>query len=295
MKKTIAINCLGLWLATGFLVSGATSVPAKDDSLNQRRNLIICYEIKNYDSRIRSTVNTIFNDLVRPGDNLIVYSPARVYGFSQQTLSRPKAELSKWLQEKLKADSNMAATGHRQAFSELKGLLEEMLFEAKGSDTKSLLNQYRQGLANLQAQRRINQPLLLQFAEMFAKTPGKNHVVVFFQKEFRPIPDSTMMDGFMQNVDLAFIAREVFLEPTQQESPEKLQAVIDAFREADATMHFAYLQPGGERAPRRMELHEHSTDMYQFFSRLARETGGIALTTAKAQEMMKALLEKLEN
>ncbi|HDP95629.1 MAG TPA: hypothetical protein ENN40_09755 [Candidatus Aminicenantes bacterium] len=295
MKASIAITCLGLLLITGSLVSSAAPLPEKDDSLNPRRNLIICYEIKNYDSRIRSTVNTIFYDLIRPGDNLIVYSPARVYGFSEQTLSRPKAELSQWLQDKLKTDSNMAATGHRQAFNELKGLLEEMLFEAKGSDTKSLLNQYRQGLANLQSQRRINQPLLLQFADMFRKTPGENHVVVFFQKEFRPIPDSTMMDGFMQNVDLAFIAREIFLEPTQHENPKKLEAVIDAFRDAGVTLNFAYLQTGSERVPRRMELHEHSTDMYQFFSRLARETGGIILTTAKAQEMMKALQKRLKN
>lgn len=294
MKTRMTVTCLGLLLAAGSLFSSVTALPEKDDSMNQRRNLIVCYEIKNYDAKIRSTVNTLFTDLLRPGDNLIVYSPARVYGFSEKTLSRPKAELSEWLQDRLKADSNMAATSHRQAFNELKGLLEEMLFEARGSDTKSLMNQYRQGLANLQSQRRINQPLLLQFADMFRKTPGENHVLVFFQKEFRPIPDSSMMDGFMQNVDLAFIAREVFLEPTQHENPEKLEAVIDAFRDADVTLHFAYLQPGNERAPRRMDLHEHSTDMYQFFSRLARETGGIILTTAKAQEMMKALQKRLK-
>lgn len=294
MKQAIAILVFGLWLISSNLAAGNARQTEKNDRLTQQRNLIICYEIKNYDSRIRSTVNTIFYDLIRPGDNLIVYSPARVYGFSQKTLSRPKAVLCEFLRDKLKTDSNMASSGHRQAFNELKGLLEELLYGNRGSDTKSLLNQYRQGLANLQSQRRINQPLLLQFADTFRRSPGQNHVLVFFQKEMRPIPDSTMMDGFMQDVDLAFTAREIFLEPTQQESPEKLQAVIDAFRNAGVTLHFAYLQPGVERAPRRMELHEHSTDMYQFFSRLAQETGGISLTTSKAQELMKAFLKRLQ-
>jgi len=289
MKRPIPIFTLGLMLLLGSRVCHASTGPGKTDSLEKRRNLIICYEIKDYDAQVRKSINTIFYKLIRKGDNLIVYSPAKVYGFSQTTLLRPKEELTHWLQERMKADCNVASAGYRQVNSELQELVEELL---RGqTDTKSVLNRYHQGLENFNSQRKINQPLLLKFAAMFRQTPGKNHVVVFFQKEFRPIPDSALMDTLMQNPDLAFTATEVFLHPTKQVAKEHSQAVITAFRDASATMHFAYLKPGRERPPRRMRLQENSMDMYAFFSQIAKETGGISHTNANPGEMMKALLE----
>lgn len=286
---------LGAWAPTS---AGAFAPEEPEDSLTQRRNLIICYDIKNYDSRIRQTVVTIFNHLVRKGDNLIVYSPAKVYGFSQKTLSRPKRELITWLQDRLKSDCTVADAAYRQSYNELSGLVQELINEnasTTGMDAKSILLRYKQGMESLQALRRIEQPLLLKFAGMFRQTPGRNHVIVFFQKELRPIPDGKAMDTLMNNVNLAFTASEVFVQPSPQKSKEQSQAVIDAFRAVGATLHFAYLKLAkGMRPPRRMDHQENSVDMYGFFSKLANETGGIKMTTANPEEMMKAFRKRLE-
>jgi len=298
--KSIPISMIFALFLGAWTPASVRAVTQEDpeDSISQRRNLIICYDIKNYDSRIRQTVANIFNQLVREGDNLIVYSPAKVYGFSQKTLSRPKRELITWLQDRLKSDCNVADSAYKQSYNELRGLVQELIREdssTTGIDSKSILLRYKQEMESMRALRRIEQPLLLQFAEMFRQNPGRNHVIVFFEQELRPIPDGKAMDTFMNNVNLAFIASEVFVQPATQKSKEQSQAIIDAFRGVGATLHFAYLKgTKGRRPPRRMDHQENSADMYGFFSKVAAETGGIKMTTANPVEMMATFLERLE-
>ena len=298
--KSIAINLfLALFLGAWAPASAGVIHPENlEDSITQRRNLIICYDIKTYDSKIRQTVTTIFDQLVRNGDNLIVYSPAKVYGFSQKTLSRPKRDLITWLQDRLKSDCTVADAAYRQSYNELRGLVQELINDGSsttGMDAKSILLRYKQGIESLRALRRIEQPLLMQFASMFRQNPGRNHVIVFFEQELRPIPDGKAMDTLMNNVDLAFTASEVFVQPSTQKSKEKILEVVEAFRGVGATLHFAYLKGAkGRRPPRRMDHQENSADIYGFFSQLSADTGGIKMTTSNPVEMMKAFLERLE-
>ena len=289
VRRTIIVITLVLLAWAGGVINATMS---REEDAQRKRNLIICFEIKDYNARIRESIEWIFNDLIRTGDNLIVYSPARVYGFSQKTLSRPKAQLSEWLRERFKADTSIAASGYQQVFNELKGLVREML--ENRSDVKSILNRYKQGLASLTAQRRINQTLLLKFAEMFRKTPGDNHILLFYEKEMRPIPDSSLMDTLMQNPDLSFTAAEVFMQPHQEDDSLNCQSVIDAYGQVGARFHFAYLKTGRQRAPRRMNLHEHSTDMYAYFSRLAKKTGGLMINSSNPMAVMKEFSGMLE-
>ena len=78
IRRAIMVITLVLLTWAGGMIHATMSQP---EDAPGKRNIIICFEIKDYNSRIQEVIEWIFNDLIRTGDNLIVYSPARVYGF----------------------------------------------------------------------------------------------------------------------------------------------------------------------------------------------------------------------
>ncbi len=290
-------------LALGVLCA---AVPAADAA---PRNLVIRFDILDYSGGVDDAVHAIFSDLLRSGDQLIVYSPARVYGFSKTTLTKPRSELIAFLRKNLRDDTSKAGRSYEQVIRDMKGLVRTIeyivlgeappavLGEMEGpptSDEEELKNSlvgYRQQLENLQQLRRINEALLQQTVGVFRNQPGENHLVVFYQKEMRPVPKRQAMDSLRDHPKVSFQALELFAQENAKPSFDA-EAFSALCAQVPVTVHFFYVKPKNVDSLS-ADFFESSGDVFAGFSRVAKASGGLCSTVGEPAAALKELIKAL--
>jgi hypothetical protein len=279
------------------LVLAAAAAPAPLAAA--QRNVIVFFELREDVSGVKNAVETIFDKMLAPGDQLIIQSPARVYGFSAQTLARPKAELTAAINDKLRADITRAANSYKQVIVELEAAARRVAsmaypdLESNGSlpevrDLGELLNYYRQPLANLAQLRKVNEPVLRQLAGACRGQQGENHIIVLFEREFRPIPRREALNVLAEMRKYAFQASELFTI-TNTKEPFDAGALAEFLKGVPLTLHFVYVTGKGTSATGNML--ENSGDVYSAFSKVARATGGVCTATAEPRDGLEAVLK----
>lgn len=283
-----------LWLAglmTFSLVMMANGSGPKEADVP--KNYVLFFEVLNYTRELGDAVTFFFDQVLAPDDQLIIYTPARVYGFSKNTLAKPKRELSEAMKEKLRGDTAACSSNYKTIINEMKNHASEI----EGGQTtsadgligiKNSLNMYRQDMENLRTLRKVNEPLLMKIVDMFKNQPGKNHMVMIYEAEFRPIPDKDTLSRLRGIPEIAFIVAELFASDDQK-SPLDAPKFIDLLREAKISLHFLYIKPKDKTSVQ--DFKEHSADMYDVFSQIAKATGGIVETTASPQAALKSLIK----
>ena len=281
-----------------FLVLAAAAFPSRLTAAGPR-NVIVFFELRDDVAGVESAVETIFDKMLAPGDQLIIQSPARVYGFSAQTLARPKAELVAAINDKLRADITRAAQTYKQVIAELEIAARNIAslaypdLESSGGleevrDMGELFNLYRQGLANLTVLRKANDSSLRQLAGAFRGQKGENHVIVLFEREFRPVPRREALNILADMPKIAFQANELFTIGTLKE-PFDAAALSDFLKSVPLTLHFVYVT--GKTTSATGNLLENSGDVYSAFSKAAQATGGVCETTAEPADGLKAVMK----
>jgi hypothetical protein len=259
------------------------------------RNFVLFFEVLDYTRELGDAVTYFFNEVLQPGDQLIVYTPARVYGFSKITLARPKRELIATMQEKLRGDTAVCSSNYKIIINDMKNQARDI----ENSETatadgqaglKNSLVVYRQDMDNLQALRKVNVTLLMQIANMFKTQQGKNHMVMMYQAEFRPIPNKDTLSRLRAIPIISFQAIELFSSDSQK-VPLDAEKFIDIFAEVPLTLHFLYIKP--KDASSVQDFKEHSADMYDVFAKIAKATGGIVETTANPEAALKSLVQAI--
>ncbi len=261
------------------------AAPAADDA---PRNFVIRFDILNYDGSVDDAVRFIFSDLLRSGDQLIVYSPARVYGFSKTTLTKPRSELIAFLQKNLRDDTSKAGRSYELVIRDMKGYvrtLENVILGMAASpqeaevDLKNSIGSYRNQLENLQQLRRINEPLLQQLVGIFRNQPGSNHLVIFYEKELRPVPKRQVMDKLRDMPKISFQALELFAQDNTK-APFDAAAFAAQCAQMPVKVHFFYVKPKNEDTLSE-GMFEQSGDIFNAFSSVAKATGGLRSTVGE--------------
>ena len=297
MQRRVPIVLLAL-----FLVLLAAAAPARLAAAAPR-NLIVFFEFVEPSSGVEDAVDFIFNRMLGPSDQLIIQSPARVYGFSAKTLARPKAELIAMMREKLRTDISQASQNYQQVIKDLELAvrnLEGFVLPADGPagggmtgapetrDLSELFNLYRQGLANLAQLRQVNEASLRKLAAAFQGQKGENHIIVLFEREFRPVPRREALNVLGDMPKYAFFANELFTIGNVKE-PFDAAALTEFFQAVPLTQHFIYITSKSTSASG--NLLENSGDVYSAFSKVAKATGGVCETNAEPQDGLKAVLK----
>jgi len=285
MKKTIALTG---WILLSLIIGAQASTPLGE---SQPRNFVLFFEILDYTKEMGDAVSFFLTRVLDPGDQLILYTPARVYGFSKATLAQPRRDLVRNVQDKLRGDTAFCRTNYQIIMDDMKIQARDVAENiASQDDLRRSLSQYRQNLANLQSLRKVNETLLSQIVEVFKPQPGKNHVVMIYQAEFRPIPDKETINRLRAMPIISFEANELFSQ-TDQPPPFDVGAFIGLFKKVPIIMHFFYIKP--KDVSLLQDIKEQSADMYSVFSQMATATGGIRETTANPEAAFKALLQSL--
>lgn len=296
MRRKIPIAVLILLLA-------AAAVPARLAAAAEPRNLIVFFEFIEPGAGVEDAVDFIFSRMLGPSDQLIIQSPARVYGFSAKTLARPKAELIAMMREKLRTDISQASQNYKQVLKDLELAvrnLEGFVLPADGPagggmtgspetrDLSELFNLYRQGLANLAQLRQVNEASLRKLAAAFQGQKGENDIIVLFEREFRPVPRREALNVLGDMPKYAFFANELFTIGNVKE-PFDAAALAEFFKGVPVTQHFIYVT--GKSTSASGNLLENSGDIYSTFSWIAQSTGGVCETNAEPLDGLKAVLK----
>ena len=284
------------------LILFALSVPARLPAAGPR-NIIVFFEFREVTGGVDAALETVFNRMLGPSDQLIIQSPARLYGFSPQTLSRPKTELIAMMHEKLRTDISQAAQNTQQVIKDLESAVRNLegfvmpsgVPEAGGMggatetrDLSELFNGYRQGLANLAILRKVNEAALRQLAGAFRGQKGENHIIVLFEREFRPVPRREALNILGDMPKFAFQANELFTIGGLKE-PFDAAALADFLKSVPLTLHFVYVT--GKTTSATGNLLENSGDVYSAFSKAAQATGGVCATTAEPAAGLETVLK----
>lgn len=290
MTRRTALVLLAVLAAA---LAPARPAPANEPSVP--RNIIVYFEFLDNANGVEEAVSFLFQRMLRPGDQLIVQSPARTYGFSPASLARSRAELASSLQGKLRGDISRSGQGYKQVIQDLDAAaleIAELAYPTGVVDTTKDMGEmfilYRQGLANLRQLRQVNASSLRRLSGAFRGQKGKNHVIVLFEREFRPIPRREALNALADMPTYAVKANEMF-SATELDPPFDVPALAGFFRNVPLTLHFVYVTSKNTTvAGNRFES---SGDIYSAFSKLAEATGGVCTATAEPRDGLEAVLK----
>ncbi|UCH93874.1 MAG: hypothetical protein JSV88_26905 [Candidatus Aminicenantes bacterium] len=272
-----------------------------------KSNYVLVFQATDYNSKLGQAVEYFFKQILRPEDDVILFTPQRFYNYSQQTRqAHPLDKLTKRTKDVLKRDISVGAANYNNTIEQMQMIVTEIgksmgtVGAGPGSggegmrgmtsvtDLKNWLIQYRQLLENLRTIRRLNEKLFMDLAQSFKQRGGNNIIFVFYQQEMRITPDKDTMDALRNNPDIRFEATEVFSEENIKE-PMDAAKVSQALKDAGVTLHFVYMH---KRMSRRqgIETKEFSGDIYNVFSKITQNTGGQVMTTAKPDAALKKIL-----
>lgn len=264
------------------------------------RNLIVFFDFRENVLGVENAVDFIFNKMLEPSDQLIIQSPVRVYGFSAKTLAQPKAQLAAAIREKLRSDVSQASQFYKQTLSDLQAAARNIAAFAypdlasdggglpETREMGELFTFYRQGLDNLTHMRKVSDTALRQLTGAFKGQKGENHVIILFEREFRPVPRREALNALGDMPKFAFQANELFTIGATAE-PFDAAALAEYFKQVPLAQHFVYVT--SKTASASANQIENSGDVYAAFSKIAHATGGVTVTTAEPQDGLKAILK----
>jgi len=278
------------------------NIPVEKKAGNDHCNYILIFYATKYNSRIADAVDYFFKEILKEEDHLTIVTPIKPYDFPHTTRQKvPEEKLVEVTKKVLKRDITVGTSDYHNTLNSMIQIVRAFspggsggaassasaatVSRASTSTMKSNIVQYRQYLENLVKIRKINENLFVKFADFFKEKKGKNYIFIFYQKELRPIPNRQAMEILLANMELKFEATHLFRGEIHEEFMD-VEKVTQALKDASITVCFNYLNIEG-RSMSGVRMIEFSNDIYNSVSRLARETGGIIVSTSNPEAAIK--------
>ena len=283
MKKIFVYGMVILSLLTFFSFSG--NVFAQETTV---KNYILIFQNLEYDKRIGDATDYFLKEVLKPQDNLLLLTPQRPYNFSQKTReTTPQEKLLQATKDVLKRDISLEGSTYKDIIRQMEVVVRTFM-DPDTAQPKNLLTQYRQLKESLFTIRKLNEKLLVDLASMIKQTKGENHFIIFYEKRIRVIPNRRTMENLRGNPEVRFDVNEV-LESESAKEVMNVETVIQALKDAAVTLDFVYLNTK-MRQSRDMEVKEFSGDIYNVFSKIAKETGGTVRIASRTDAALKEIL-----
>jgi hypothetical protein len=252
------------------------------------KNYVLMFQTLEYDKRLGDAVDYFLNEVLRPEDNLLLFTPQKPYNFSQKTReTTPLEKLIQVTKDVLKRDISMAASTYKDIIQQMEVVVRTFT-DPDTTQLKSLIAQYRQLKENLFNIRKLNEKLFIDLAAMFKQAQGKKHIIIFYEKRMRVIPNRQTMEKLRADSEVRYEVNEV-LEAESSKEVMKVDTVIKALMDSGAKLDFIYLNTKVRRS-RDMELREFSGDIYNVFTKIAKETGGTVMIASRAAAALKKII-----
>lgn len=295
----------------------------KKFSPDTSRTFYLFFEITDYSPRIEDALHYFMQNVVLPGDSLVIVSPMKTYEMNPQALElKSNDEIVKELKGLLRKDAMIGSSEYRSSMTELTritrafaGVLTTQEEGGRRLDQFSasefadayeqdpelllqiLLDNYRLTLERLEMLRYIDQPKLLDFARTLKDKEGQKYVFLFYQREYIPQLEPSLLmkiDSLFQSS--SHITQNVasLFQMYRRDITFDVDWVNQAFADSSASIHFMFFTKPAQHVPG-LRFEEHSEDIYSAFRQMATATGGITESSSNPFTLFRTAVESSEN
>jgi VWFA-related protein len=253
------------------------------------RNFVLMFEITDYLPKLKEALEYFFENVIAPGDTLMVVTPVKSYKFNKKALEiAPRHEIAKRLNEMLRKDITKGSRDFKKLIKDCEDILSVDLLMPMDQKLSIIKNKIRE-IKNL---RYLDEKKLQDFAGFLKNTKGQKYAFLFYQKVLIPYPELPL-DSFEY--------LELTSELTSLHSID-VEKVRQAYADSSISIHFLYITNTGERDPnierRRptgLELQDISMDIFSTFREISLATGGIVDSSANAAASFEKVVNASEN
>ncbi len=260
------------------------------------RTFYFLFQLTDWDPNLGETIEYFFNDVFLPGDSLVIMTPERTFRLSPAAFAaRPKEATSKELIKILRKDIQLGNSRYKTIMRNLRRLVGEIK-SASGVSTQVsspdqldtgfsdqflslelLLPRYTNAIREMDELRFVSQQTFVSFAGALKKQLGQKNLYLFYQREFRPEINpsilSEMMMAFQDKPHILGKLSELF-DLYKIDLRFDGKQINQAFADSSILFNFLFTDKIASRYAG-IYMREQSEDIFKIFSDVAKATGGI--------------------
>lgn len=287
------------------------------------RNFFLILEITEYVPRLNEALAYFVHEVIRPGDNLFLITPAKSYRLTAQALeAKPKELILEQLKGLVRRDVLVSASEYRSILTEMESLAKSLAqlvsgqatlppgsanaslmmmddLDSSGETTRSFdeqLQRYVQLLSRLENMRVVDENHFLAFADFLKNISGQKYVFLLYQKEYLPKIDPKILyqyiEMYQDRPDIYQTITGIF-EFYRRDVGLNAEKIRQAFSDSSISAHFMFLTtPRKDLAGVRTE--EQVDDIFSAFNEIARAAGGFVDSSANPASLLMRAIEASE-
>jgi hypothetical protein len=286
------------------------------------RHFYLFFELTEYDPKVREALDYFVKRVLAPGDEFVVMTPLKTYRMKSDILkSQTRDIVFDRIMGLLRKDILIGNAEYNGVIEEMKDLASTMassitpvspdreaqtpvnpfthgdtIFDVKTS-MEEQLQMYAHCLSRLEHIRDLDQAKVHGLADHLRGQTGQKEVFLFYQREYVPKIDPTILNALMsvynERPEITETVTSVF-EFFRRDTALDVGPVKRSFADAGATIHFLYLTRPTPKE-RGVVMEEQSEDIFSPFREMALATGGYLSSTANLDAAMKAAVAASEN
>jgi len=280
-------------------------------SPNTNRNFYLFFEIAEYDPRIREAIEYFLNNVIYPGDELMVISPTSSYRLRSKALElKSRDEIVNQLVGILRKDSLLGSTEYRSMLKELTELAASIAASLEQRDSfftkesSSILGahdwapgekllRYEYLIGRVEEMRYVSQEKLIDFAKLLKDETGQKYVFLFYQNEYIPQIDPKILTQYISlyqdrpNIELTISG---IMDFYKREISFDVEKVKEVYADQSISIHFLFVSRDFEIIPG-VIFQERSEDVFSAFREMADATGGYIESSMRADWLLKRAVE----
>jgi len=289
---------------------------------NTGRHFYLCFEMTEYDARIREALEFFVREVLIPGDELIIVTPMKTYRMKSEILGgAERNRIFNQLVGILRRDIQVGSTEYKDVIEDLQAIAQSMVssvglneagdrsmmmaetFSSAGTvydvntSFEEKLQIYAATLSRLETLRQADSAQFARLAEHLRSLPGKKEIFLFYQREFVPKLDPMVLGIYMSmyndRPDIIQTVTGIF-DFFRREAPLDIDSARKTYADSGAIFHFLYLTTPTPHVPG-VVMHEQSEDLFLPFRELSRITGGYETSTANIAAAMRSAVAASEN
>jgi len=310
-----------------YLVKKRTVVRSEEKkrlSPQTSRNFYLFFEIAEYSPKLREAVSYFLNNVLFPGDNLVIVTPMKTYRMKARALEVTSREaIEDRIVKLLRTDIMLGNSEYRNLIEDLSGLAkslstliqsgqiepptkggtaqQELVMTEEINTTEMPLDEqllyYEALLGKLETIRKIDHMKLLEFSKFLKEKDGQKYIFMFYQREFIPQVDPKILTQYMslyqQRPDILATITNIF-DFHRRDVTFDVEPVRKAYSDSSASIHFLFIS-----TPRPdvfgVYMEEYSEDIFTAFKEMADSTGGYAESSVNPAISFKRALDASEN
>ena len=288
------------------------------------RNFYLFFQLTDYSPRIQEALQYFVQNVLVPGDKLVVVTSMKTYKMKEIALEvKSREEIVEELRGLIRKDAMMGSAEYRSSLDELAKVTRALagaIAEAGVGDQRRakvhdgtiapeydgmdpitkiemLLQTYAATLERLEQSRYIDQYRLLDFAKYLKEKEGRKYVFLFYQREFVPQIEQNLLVqslGSFQEYQHITHGLSNLMSMYRRDIPIDIDKVNQAYADSSASIHFMFFTEPAEPIPG-IQFIEHSEDIFTVFREMAVATGGTTESSSNPGFLFKQAVESSEN